>query len=77
MMMLNVSILDPEKVVFKGTARSIIVPGEMGTFEVLPFHKNIMSRLISGNILMDDRSIVIKRGIINVDQNNVSIILED
>ena len=77
MIAINVSILNPQRVVFKGTASSVILPGESGVFEVLPFHKNIISRLISGKIFVDNRSFAIKRGVVNVKQNNVSIIVEE
>lgn len=45
-------------------------------FEVLPFHKRILSRLISGNIFIDERFFPIKRGIVMVNQNKVTIIVE-
>ena len=76
-MLLNVSVLSPEEIVFEGKAKSIIVPGEQGVFEVLPFHKRILSRLISGKVLVDDRSFTVKRGIIKADLNKVTIIIEE
>jgi F-type H+-transporting ATPase subunit epsilon len=76
-MLLNVSILSTSMVVFEGQAERVIVPGEEGVFEILPFHKRIMSRLITGSVVVDQRSIPIKRGIIKADQNKVTIILEE
>ena len=76
-MQLDVSILNPKKVLFKGKARSVIVPGEQGVFEILPFHKRILSRLVSGILVVDDQELSIKRGVIKVDQNKVTITVEE
>ncbi len=44
----------PEPVVFEGTASSVILPGAEGEFEVLDFHKPIMSRLKEGWVIVDN-----------------------
>jgi F0F1-type ATP synthase epsilon subunit len=74
---IDVNIINPKKTVFKGKADSIIVPGEGGVFEVLPFHKRFVSRLISGVINLDGKELPIKRGILKVDQNLVTVIIEE
>jgi F0F1-type ATP synthase epsilon subunit len=76
-MLLNVSILNLSKVLFEGPASSVVVSGEEGVFEVLPFHKRIMSRLITGSVIVDQRSIPIRRGVLKADQNTVTIIIEE
>jgi len=76
-MPLDVSLLNPRKVIFSGKARSIIVPGEQGVFEVLAFHKPILSRLLSGILHIDRRRYPIERGIIKVNNNMVTIIAEE
>lgn len=76
-MPLDISVLSPNRVVFKGKAESIVVPGEQGTFEVLPFHKRILSRLISGELEIGGERFPIRRGIINVNQNKVTVIVEE
>jgi F-type H+-transporting ATPase subunit epsilon len=76
-MALNVSLLTPNRIVFKGKAKSVIVPGEEGSFEVLAFHKRILSRLLGGVLDIDGERFLIKRGIIKVDQNMVTIIVEE
>ncbi len=75
-MFLDVTMLSPQGPLFEGHARSVIVPGEEGTFEVLPFHKRILSRLVSGAVYIDESRFPVKRGIIKVNQNNVTIIVE-
>jgi F-type H+-transporting ATPase subunit epsilon len=76
-MLLDVSILNPTRVVFEGKAKRVILPGEAGTFEILPFHKRILSRLVAGTIIVDQQGIPIRRGIVKVNQNIVTIILEE
>jgi len=76
-MFLNVSLLSPTKVIFEGKAKSVIIPGEQGVFEVLPFHKRLLSRLVSGTLFIDEQALRIHRGVIKVDQNNVTIIVEE
>jgi F-type H+-transporting ATPase subunit epsilon len=75
-MLLEVSVINPREVIFEGQAKSVIVPGEEGVFEVLPFHKRILSRLLSGVIFVDDKNFPVNRGIIKVDQGKVTIIVE-
>ncbi|MGE5197132.1 MAG: hypothetical protein ACM3IL_01340 [Deltaproteobacteria bacterium] len=75
-MFLDVCALSPQGVVFEGKAKSIILPGEQGVFEIQPFHKRILSRLISGIMFIDDRNFSIRRGIVKADLNKVTIILE-
>lgn len=77
MMLLDISVLSPKEVIFEGKAKSVILPGEQGVFEVLPFHKRLLSRLISGTLLIDEESFPIRRGIVKVEQNRVTIIVEE
>jgi len=76
-MFLEVTVLSPQEVMFEGKAKSIILPGEEGVFEVLPFHKRILSRLISGRLFIDEQGFSIRRGIVKVNQNEVTIIVEE
>jgi F-type H+-transporting ATPase subunit epsilon len=74
--MLNVVIISPEKIIFEGQAEKVILPGEQGTFEVLAFHKNLLSRLLSGSVIVDGRIFSIQRGIVKVKDNTVTIVSE-
>ena len=74
--MLDVLILSPEGVIFEGKAESVSLPGERGILEVLPFHKNLLSRLLSGSVVVDGRAFSICRGIVKVKKNTVTIISE-
>ena len=76
-MQLDVSVLSPKEIIFEGKANSVILPGESGVFEVLPFHKRLLSRLVYGTAFIDMQNFPIHRGIVKVDQNKVTIILEE
>lgn len=75
--MLEVSVLTPAKVLFEGRAKSVVLPGEQGVFEILPFHKPLLSRLISGKLIVDERVFSIHRGIVGVNYNKATIIVEE
>lgn len=75
-MLLDVCILNPKEIIFEGKAQRVSLPGERGIFEVLPFHKRILSRLVCGTLLIDAQSIPIKRGIARVELNKVTVIVE-
>ncbi|MFH1640726.1 MAG: hypothetical protein ABIA66_02050 [Candidatus Omnitrophota bacterium] len=76
-MLLDVSIVSPIKVIFEGKARTVTLPGEQGVFEVLPFHKPILSRLITGTILIDEHPFPIQRGAVKVYQNKLTAVVEE
>ncbi|MEI6631874.1 MAG: hypothetical protein WCL25_04600 [bacterium] len=76
-MALEVSVLSPKEIIFEGQVKSLIVPGEQGVFELLSFHKRILSRLISGTLVVDGQSIYIRRGVIKVNQNIVTVLVEE
>lgn len=73
---LEVLLTTPEGVLFEGRAHHLMVPGEQGVFEVLPYHKPLMSRIFRGEVTVDDRSFPVQRGIIQVLLNHVVAILE-
>lgn len=75
--MLDVDILSPGKVILKGKADSVVLPGNEGVFEILPFHKPLFSRLLGGNVVIDGKSISIQRGVVKVENNTVTIVVEE
>jgi F-type H+-transporting ATPase subunit epsilon len=76
-MLLDVVILSPQQIIFEGQARSVILPGEEGIFEITPLHKRIISRLLSGMVYVDEKTFSIKRGLIKAGLNNVTVIVEE
>ncbi len=76
-MPLNVTVITPRDVIFEGEAESVLLPGEAGVFEVLPYHKRLISRLVSGDLFIDHQSIKIRRGAVKVNQNKITVIIEE
>ena len=74
--MLEVTIINQVKVVFEGKANSVILPGETSVFEIMPFHKSLLSRLGKGRIEVDGRFFPVSRGAVKVDQNKVTVVME-
>ncbi len=74
--MLNVFVISPEKIIYQGQAESVKLPGEWGAMEVLPFHKNLLSRLLPGSVFIDDQYFIIRRGVVKIINNKVTIICE-
>jgi len=75
--MMNVTIMSTVKVIFKGKAESVILPGDMGVFEVMSYHKRVISRLLKGSIEVDGQQFPIARGIVKVVKNHVTAVIEE
>ncbi|MDD5194401.1 MAG: hypothetical protein PHQ96_01835 [Candidatus Omnitrophica bacterium] len=76
-MALDVLLLNPQAVIFEGKAENVILPGEQGVFEILPYHKPTLSRLIFGTVFVDNQSFPLRRGVVKVINNKVTIIIEE
>lgn len=74
---IQVLLLSPARVIYEGKAMSVILPGEKGVFEVLPYHKRLLSRLLGGCVFIDRRSFPIKRGVAKAGISQVTIIVEE
>ena len=78
---LNLEIVSPEKKVFKGNVSAVTVPGESGEFQVLYNHAPIVSILEIGRVKVkkennDEDIYAISGGVIEVNNNNVSVLAE-
>ncbi len=74
--MLDVIVATPQELLFEGAARQIICPGEQGVFEIGPFHRPLMSRLLPGVVVIDGQAFPIHRGVLKVDHDRVIAIVE-
>ena len=74
---LDLLILSPERLIYEGKAASVTLPGENGVFEVMPFHKRLLSRLLAGRMIIDKKGLSIKRGVVKVGLNQVTVIVEE
>ncbi|MDD5454523.1 MAG: hypothetical protein PHW62_03380 [Candidatus Ratteibacteria bacterium] len=73
---MDVRVLTTQETIFKKKAESVILPGEQGTFEILPFHKHLISRLVKGKIHINGHIIPIMRGIAKTEKDKTTIIIE-
>ena len=73
---IHIVITSAERVVFDGTAQSVVFPGEQGTFEVLPLHRPLVSRLQPGAIVADGRAVPIRRGVVRVADDDITAVVE-
>ena len=78
-MSLLLTIVSPEKTLFKGEVDKVFVPGAMGTFEILEHHAPIISSLREGVICYNTDSLQkqeIKGGFVEVVKDKVLICVE-
>jgi len=74
--LLTVLITGIDRVLFQGTAKSVVFPGEQGTFEVLPVHRPLVSRLVMGAVEIDGDPFPIRRGVMRVADDVVTAVVE-
>ncbi len=74
--MFNVTLLDQAHVIFDGVAKNVILPGDEGEFEVLDFHKPVVSSLTRGEIIIDNMGFPIARGIIRFYKDQMTVLVE-
>ena len=73
--MLDVTILSTEQLLFKGQAEHVAFPGELGVFEIWSFHRPLVSRLVPGLVVVDDRPLAIRGGVVSVGHNVVTALV--
>jgi len=73
---MDVVILSPQDLLYQGRASRVIFPGEEGVFEVAPFHRPLVSRLLPGLIVVDQQAFPIHRGVVKVRHDVVTAIVE-
>ncbi len=76
-LIINAQIKTREEILFEGQAKSVVLPGQDGEFEVLDFHKPIISRLKKGVITVDNKDeFRIRDGIAKMDHQDLVIMVE-
>lgn len=70
-------IISAEKILFEGEAASVTLPGELGSFTVLPHHASLVSTLVDGNIVYregsEEHKVNVSGGIADIDNDVVSV----
>jgi len=73
---MQVSILEPKRVVWEGRAKEVRLPAQDGDVCVLDFHQPFLIRLRKGVIRADKQRTVIKDGIAFLRSNNLILFVE-
>lgn len=78
--MLQLKIISPEKTVFNGEVESVLVPGTLGSFEILTDHAPIISSLEKGIVEFSTKEgkkqLEVNGGFVEVKKNEVSLCVE-
>lgn len=78
--MLRLKIVSPEKIVFDGEVESVLVPGTLGSFEILNDHAPIISSLQPGKVEYAAKEgkvkLMVLGGFVEVLKNKVSLCVE-
>lgn len=76
---MKVTIVSPEKTLYKGEAEGVKLPGALGRFEVLENHAPIISTLTAGRVQCrgdEPFSLDIRGGFVEVARNEVAVCVE-
>ena len=76
--MFKATIFTARRIILEAQVKSVFLPGETGEFEVLEFHKAIVSRLKAGDIVIDwDKRIPIKSGVVRMRNDELAALVEE
>jgi F-type H+-transporting ATPase subunit epsilon len=78
---MNITILTPDREVFKGEINSVKVPGTDGQFQILKNHAPVVSSLSKGEVTITKTEggkmkFTIEKGFIEVLNNEVSLLVQ-
>jgi len=77
---LKVSVISPEKVLFEGSARSVVAPAFDGEMGILPMHAPLMTLLGKGMLRLEtvegERRFAVQGGFLQVVDNQVRVVTE-
>ncbi len=74
----KLSIMTPEELLYQNEVESVFLTGDMGEYELLPYHYPVLGILKEGNIIVNWREAVpIKFGIVKFFANDCVILVEE
>lgn len=77
---LHLAVVSPERTVYDGKVLSVTLPGELGSFQVLPGHAPLISSLAAGEMKYtagkETQVLQIAGGFVEVRDNSVSACVE-
>lgn len=76
---LQIKVLSPERIVFRGSVNSIGLPGALGYMTLLPGHATMVAELDAGILALEagvstDRSLFISGGYVEVSADGVTVL---
>ncbi len=79
-MMLHVSVISPEAILFEGDAASVVAPAYDGEVGILTGHAPMMTLLGKGELRVTEgaetRRFTVERGFLQVADNRVQVVTE-
>jgi F-type H+-transporting ATPase subunit epsilon len=78
---MRIEIITPDRKIYEGDIKSVRVPGQKGSFQVLKDHAPIVSTLENGPVILVDHSgneirYQIHGGVIEVKMNKIILLAE-
>jgi ATP synthase F1 epsilon subunit len=77
---LSLTVISPDRILYQGQAESVILPGIVGYFGILPGHATLVSQLDTGIIKLHTGSkefrIAIDGGFCEVKNNEIRVLTE-
>jgi len=78
---MNISVLTPDKTIFEGAIKSLMVPGVAGRFEIRRQHAALVSALKEGKVVIVEedggrKSFGIEKGFVEVLNDNISLLVQ-
>lgn len=73
---MHLEIITPDKKLFEGEAKSVIVPGSEGSLGILNNHAPMIASLKKGKVKADGQTFEIKGGVVEVLKNKVIVLAE-
>ncbi len=78
MIKFKISIYMRDRTAFEGEGWSVFLPGDKGEFEVMAFHKAMLSLLKEGKIIVDqEKEFPVKKGIVRFHKGELVVLSED
>jgi len=74
--MFKVMVISNTQTIFEGQAESVILPGDEGEYEILDFHRPIISLLKRGNIVIDGVDFPVRKGVAKFSEEELVAFVE-
>ena len=76
---MNLTIICPDREIFKGTAELVQFPGTEGSFEVLPGHARMIVTIAEGDIRIvknqqETLKVSVKGGVVEIRDDNILVL---